>query len=55
MNAKDFLDIIHELIMVETDYGLIYEAFIKDGSLIVKLREGPTFNISIEELRNDSE
>lgn len=48
MDAKDFMDILHELIVVETDDGLVKETSIEGNSIMVKLSDGSGFLVNIE-------
>jgi len=48
MGVKEFLDLLHELIVVDTEYGLVDETCIAGDSIIVKLKSGSSFVVRVE-------
>lgn len=48
MEVKEFLDLLHELIVVDTEYGLVDETCVAGQSIIVKLKNGSSFVVRVE-------
>lgn len=50
MESKEFLDLVHELIVVDTDEGLVKETSADGQAITVKLTDGTNFKVSVEKI-----
>ncbi|MEG1520053.1 MAG: hypothetical protein RR458_03620 [Clostridia bacterium] len=50
MEKQEFFDILHELIVVETEEGLIVSSKEADGKIALSLNDGSKFVVTIEKL-----
>lgn len=48
METKEFLDILHELIVVDTQEGIILSACTDADSIVVKVNGGSEFTVTIK-------
>lgn len=49
MNIKEFIDILDELIAVDTDEGLIIDTLVKNNQITVRLKNNTVFTVTIEQ------
>ena len=49
MSIQEFIDIIDELIVVDTDEGLVVNTFVKDNKITVKLKNNTMLTVTIEQ------
>ena len=47
MILESFIDILYELIVVETDLGLIINTYQNENEILVNLNDGSTFLIKV--------
>lgn len=50
MKIQEFIDLIHELIAVDTEDGVVRESCITPSSFFVKLADGSSFIITVEKI-----
>lgn len=51
MSMQEFVDILHELIVVDTVEGLVKKASLDEDKITVCMRDGAKFVVSVEEAR----